>query len=101
MHHLQANDKVGLFRRVHSLLRAGGRFVLADVVVPEYPEDAITPLSPEHDHPDTVAEQLDWLERAGFSASLSWERRDLAVVAADRQNLGKELRDLGAAMTQW
>ncbi len=85
VHHLQGHDKANLFRRVHSLLRPGGRFVLADVVVPEFPGDAITPLSPDYDHPNTVAEQLDWLEGAAFSASVIWERRDLAVIAADRR----------------
>ncbi len=85
VHHLQADEKAKLFQRVHSLLRPDGRFVLADVVVPEFPEDAITPLSPDYDHPSTLAEQLGWLQAVGLSASVIWKRRDLAIIAADRR----------------
>ena len=84
VHHLQGERKAELFGRIHSRLRPGGRFVLADVVVPERAEDAITPLSEGLDHPSTLAEQLAWLRRAGFSPAVVWQRRDLAVVAADR-----------------
>jgi tRNA (cmo5U34)-methyltransferase len=56
--------------------------VLGDVVVPERAEDAITPISPDYDHPSSVAEQLRWLTAAGFSASPSWVRGDLAVIVA-------------------
>ena len=85
VHHLDGDHKAKLFQRVHSLLRPGGRFVLADVVVPEHPEDAITPLSPDYDHPSTLGEQLDWLRAVGLSPSVIWKRRDLAVIAADRR----------------
>ena len=36
---------------VAASLRPGGRFVLGDVVVPERPEDAVTPVRPEYDLP--------------------------------------------------
>lgn len=85
VHHLEAGDGRKLFERVHALLRPGGRFVVADVVVPEYPEDAITPLSPDHDHPSALGEQLDWLRAARLSPSVIWKRGDLAVIAADRR----------------
>ena len=85
VHHLEGDAKADLFQRVHSLLRPGGRFVLADVVVPESPGEAITPLSPDYDHPSTLPEQLDWLQAAGLSTSVVWKRRDLAVIAADRR----------------
>ncbi len=85
VHHLPADGKAGLFERVHSVLRPGGRFVLADVVVPECPEDAVTPLSQDYDDPSALAEQLDWLQAAGLVASVIWKRRDLAVIAADRR----------------
>ncbi|MEX0674191.1 MAG: hypothetical protein WD067_05415, partial [Gaiellaceae bacterium] len=64
-------------------LRPGGRFVLGDVVVPADPADAVTPLSPDFDLPDTGADQLAWLEEAGFAAQLAWSLRDLAVFAAE------------------
>jgi tRNA (cmo5U34)-methyltransferase len=85
VHHLAGQRKAELFRRVESLLRPGGRFVLADVVVPEFADDAVTPLSPEYDHPSRVAEHLDWLGRVGLSATVTWARRDLVVIAADRR----------------
>ncbi len=65
-------------------LRPGGRLVLADVVLPERSEDAVTPPTPDYDFPSEVADQLRWLAAAGFSASVSWQRRDLAVMLADR-----------------
>jgi tRNA (cmo5U34)-methyltransferase len=42
VHHLDAAGKADLFRRVHGRLRSGGRFVLADAVVPDEPDDAVT-----------------------------------------------------------
>jgi tRNA (cmo5U34)-methyltransferase len=83
VHHLDGEGKRDLFRRVARVLRPGGRFVLGDVVVPEDPTDAVAPLTPEFDLPDTAADQLAWLEEAGFAAGLAWSLRDLAVFAAE------------------
>ena len=44
VHHLDSPGKADLFRRVAAVLRPGGRFVLADVVVPERPEDVVIEL---------------------------------------------------------
>jgi tRNA (cmo5U34)-methyltransferase len=82
IHHLDGEGKRDLFRRVARVLRPGGRFVLGDVVVPQDPTDAVAPLTPELDLPDTAADQLAWLEEAGFAAGLAWRLRDLAVFAA-------------------
>jgi tRNA (cmo5U34)-methyltransferase len=84
VHHLDGPGKADLFGRVAAVLRPGGRFVLADVVVPEDPADAVTPLSEGHDRPSTLADQLAWLAAAGFDARLEWCERDLAVVRAGR-----------------
>ena len=84
VHHLDGPGKAGLFARVAAVLRPGGRFVLGDVVVPEDPADAVTPLTAEHDRPSTLAEQLEWLGAAGFDSHLVWAERDLVVVRADR-----------------
>jgi tRNA (cmo5U34)-methyltransferase len=84
VHHLDGPAKADLFARVAAALRAGGRFVLGDVVVPEDPADAVSPLSEGHDKPSTLADQLAWLAAAGFDARLEWAERDLAVVRADR-----------------
>jgi tRNA (cmo5U34)-methyltransferase len=83
VHHLDSAGKAELFRRVGDVLRPGGRFVLADVVVPDRPEDAIVPCTPGFDLPDPVQDQLEWLRAAGFLPRVVWARRDLAVIAAE------------------
>jgi tRNA (cmo5U34)-methyltransferase len=70
------------------VLRPGGRFVLADVIVPEDAADAVVPLSPDYDLPSSVPEQLGWLRDAGFDPVVTWRERDLAVIAADRSERG-------------
>src|SRR5919197_1064881 len=85
VHHLDAAGKADLFRRVAAVLAPGGRFVLADVVVPERPEDAVIPCTPGFDLPDPVPDQLEWLTAAGLEPRVAWARRDLAVIAATRR----------------
>jgi tRNA (cmo5U34)-methyltransferase len=80
IHHLDGPGKADLFRRVAAVT---DRFVIGDVVVPDDPADALTPLSPGFDMPSRVDEQLAWLRDAGFSSRLVWARRDLAVIAAN------------------
>lgn len=86
VHHLGDRQKADLFRRVAVVLRPGGRFVMADVVVPEDPEDAVTPIDERVDLPSTVADQLDWLAEARLEARVSWAERDLAVIVANRND---------------
>jgi tRNA (cmo5U34)-methyltransferase len=81
IHHLSGDAKAGLFRRIAGRLAPGGRLVVGDVVVPENPSDAVTPIDGEYDTPDTVADQLSWLADAGLRASVAWAHRDLAVLA--------------------
>jgi tRNA (cmo5U34)-methyltransferase len=83
VHHLDSEGKRDLFRRVAEVLEPGGRFVLADVVVPEDTEDVVTPTTPGYDRPDALDDQLRWLEGAGFAAQTTWRWKDLAVVRAD------------------
>ena len=83
VHHLRAAEKQDLFMRIHAVLAPGGRFVLADVVVPVDPADAVTSLTPGYDHPDALEDQLGWLRRAGFQTRAVWTHADLAVVTAD------------------
>jgi tRNA (cmo5U34)-methyltransferase len=85
IHHLDGPGKADLFARVAAVLEPGGRFVLADVVVPDDPADALTPLSPGFDLPSRVDEQLGWLRDAGLDPSVVWAERDLAVIAAVRR----------------
>jgi tRNA (cmo5U34)-methyltransferase len=85
VHHLDGPGKAALFARVADALRPGGRFALADVVVPADPGEAVIPLEPGYDRPSAVAEQLAWLREAGFDdVRVAWKRRDLAVLVADR-----------------
>jgi tRNA (cmo5U34)-methyltransferase len=84
IHHLPAAEKRDLFRRVADVLRRGGRFVLSDVVLPERPEDAITPLEEGYDRPDRLDDQLAWLREAGLDPKVTWSWKDVAVVAATR-----------------
>jgi tRNA (cmo5U34)-methyltransferase len=86
VHHLEGPDKAALFGHIADVLRRGGRFVLGDVVIPVDPADAVTPVTSGHDRPSTLADQLEWLEEAGFDASPVWSEHDLVVVRADRRN---------------
>jgi tRNA (cmo5U34)-methyltransferase len=61
VHHLDGPAKADLFARVAAVLAPGGRFVLADVVVPEDPADVVTPLDAGFDLPETVPDLLAWL----------------------------------------
>jgi len=83
VHHLDAAGKADLFRRAAGVLEPGGRLVVGDVVVPDDPADAVTPIEPGFDKPSTVAEQLRWLTAAGLSARAVWQRRDLAVLVGE------------------
>ena len=64
-------------------LAPAGRFVLADLIVPERPEDVVTPPTPGFDKPDTLRDVVAWLGDAGFETSVDWSWKDLAVVRAD------------------
>jgi tRNA (cmo5U34)-methyltransferase len=83
IHHLDGSGKADLFRRVASVMAPGGRFVVGDVVVPDDPALATTPLSPGFDLPDRVEDQLGWLREAGFDAAVAWSSGDLAVLVAN------------------
>jgi tRNA threonylcarbamoyl adenosine modification protein (Sua5/YciO/YrdC/YwlC family) len=84
VHHLDDAGKAGLFGRVREVLAPGGLFVLGDVVVPVDPATAVIPLTPGYDRPSPLADQLRWLQEAGFAPTVAWENGDLAVVAARR-----------------
>jgi len=84
VHHLAPEQKRSLFAAVWSLLPPGRRFVLADVIVPADPADAMTPLSPDYDRPDRLDDQVAWLTALGFLVTVTWQHRDVAVLTADR-----------------
>jgi tRNA (cmo5U34)-methyltransferase len=86
VHHLDGAGKAELFDRVARQLAPGGRFVLGDVVVPQDPADAVTPIDGDYDTPSSVAEQLAWLTAAGLLGQLVWAHRDLAVLVGQRSS---------------
>ncbi len=61
IHHLDGPAKADLFGRLAVVLRPGGRFVMGDVVVPDDPENAVTPLSVAYDLPSTIGDLERWL----------------------------------------
>jgi tRNA (cmo5U34)-methyltransferase len=83
VHHLDAAEKAELFRRIAAVLAPGGRFVLADVILPDDPADAATPLDEGYDLPSRADEQLQWLRDAHLRATLVWAKGDLAVMVGD------------------
>lgn len=85
VHHLDGPGKADLFRRVAQRLSPASRFVMADVIVPQDPSDAVTPIDGVYDKPSTVSEQLSWLDDAGLNASVLWSRRDLAILIAEHR----------------
>jgi tRNA (cmo5U34)-methyltransferase len=83
VHHLDSAAKRDLFRRVAAVVAPGGRFVLADVVIPDREEDQQIEIDWEMDLPDRADDQLEWLREAGFEAELVWTFKDLAVIRAE------------------
>ncbi len=101
IHHLDGRGKAQLFERAAGVLSPGGRLVVADVVVPEDPADVVTPIDNDYDTPSSIADQLDWLARAGLEPSLAWAHRDLAVIIATRPQPHRpaNVRPQGSAAT--
>jgi tRNA (cmo5U34)-methyltransferase len=71
VHHLDGPGKADLFQRVAAVLAPGGRFVLADVIVPADPGDVVIPLDEGFDLPDSVDDLLTWLREAGLQARVA------------------------------
>lgn len=81
VHHLQAAGKADLFRRIAEILAPAGRFVLGDLIVPDDPRDAVTPIDGIYDTPSSLTDQLARLRDAGFDATTAWLERDLCVLS--------------------
>jgi tRNA (cmo5U34)-methyltransferase len=84
VHHLDGPGKTELFVRIANVLRPGGLFLMADVVVPDDPADAITPLTPDYDMPDRTEDLLVWLRAARFEPTVEWSAKDLAIIRSER-----------------
>lgn len=82
VHHLDGAGKRDLFARIAQVLRPGGLFVLGDVVVPPAGEEGPIYIDGVMDVPDTVADQLAWLDESGFEAEARSVTVDLAVLSA-------------------
>jgi tRNA (cmo5U34)-methyltransferase len=84
VHHLDGDAKRSLFTRVAQLSHI---FVMGDVVVPEREEDAVIEIDWVYDLPSSVADQVAWLEEAGFGhVATTQVRPDLAVFVARRSS---------------
>jgi tRNA (cmo5U34)-methyltransferase len=83
IHHLRGTAKRDLFFRIRPLLGPTGHFVMADVVVPEDPDDAVTPLSEGFDHPSSLPELREWLDDAGFAVSVVGSWKDIVALRCD------------------
>jgi tRNA (cmo5U34)-methyltransferase len=84
VHHLTPTEKADLFARVASQLALRGRFVLGDVVIPDNPADALTPIDPPYDSPSRIEDQMLWLANASLRPEIVWRHHDLVVMIADR-----------------
>jgi tRNA (cmo5U34)-methyltransferase len=73
VHHLDADGKRDLFRRVREHSRA---LVIGDVVDVD-PERRVTPIDPNYDLPSPAADQAEWC-----GGEVVWEADDLAVIRA-------------------
>lgn len=91
VHHLWADEKRHLIGRLWEHLSPGGMLVVADAFRPasdrlrelwgEPPREDLN--VPEHDHPDTTSDHLDWLKAAGFaSADVVWKDEGIGVLVA-------------------
>ncbi|MGV1048999.1 MAG: class I SAM-dependent methyltransferase [Solirubrobacterales bacterium] len=71
IHHLTAEQKQGLFRRVREHAKA---LVIGDVVKAEV---QVTPIDPGYDHPETAEDLAGWC-----GGEVTWSADDLAVIRA-------------------
>jgi tRNA (cmo5U34)-methyltransferase len=91
VHHLWADEKRHLFSRLWEHLSPGGVLVVADAFrhasdrlleLYDYPRPE-DPHEAEHDHLDTTADHLDWLQAAGFaSVDVAWKYEDVGALVA-------------------
>jgi tRNA (cmo5U34)-methyltransferase len=86
IHHLNTARKQELFGRVAGLLATGSVFVFGDVIVPDDPADAVTPISDDFDLPARVGELTDWLHAASLECEVVWTFRDLVVIKSSRSS---------------
>lgn len=82
IHHLDAEQKAGLFRRISRVLTPGGRFAMLDVVVPTEPVDRPIPLEEGVDQPSSVVEMLQWIEEAGLKGEVVHSAGEIAILGA-------------------
>lgn len=84
IHHLSKKEKQEIFQKIYDTLPKGGRLIIGDIVKSpkeeEWHQDMVKNMGEEgeyrwqthknskKDKPSTLAEQLKWLEEAGFKA---------------------------------
>ena len=84
IHHLDASGKAELFHRIRDAMPLEGCFVMGDIVIPDDPDDAVTPVVRVYDRPERTADLLGLISSAGLSPRVAWSWRDLVVIAACR-----------------
>lgn len=90
IHHLRADAKAALIKRVAKRLVPGGRLVIGDVIAPDDRADALIENEPGYDFPSRLDEHVQWLSGAGLVPEVVWVSHDLAVVKADRSSASDE-----------
>lgn len=100
IHHLDAEQKALLFRRISEVLTPGGRFAMLDVVIPIEPVIAPIPLEEGVDKPSSVADMLQWMYAAGLQAETVYSAADLAILAATAPEHRADPRSTGGTAVQ-
>ena len=80
IHHLDHHGKQDLYRRIHAVLRPGGRFIQGDLRSDMRDPD-FQPA--DNDIPAPAAGMVDWMRQAGFVAHLELDLPVLCVIVAD------------------
>jgi tRNA (cmo5U34)-methyltransferase len=83
IHHLDAEAKAVLFRRISQVLKERGRFAMLDVV-PTEPDDRPLSLEEGIDKPSSVVEMLRWMSQAGLEGETVYAAGDLAILRATK-----------------
>ncbi len=106
IHHLNANQKQEFFKKIYPTLHAGSSFIIADIIkfdsleetqfheqkwkkfleqnLGEEKAEYWFENYKEEDLPDSVSNQIKWLEMAGFKARCIWQYLNYALIVAQK-----------------
>jgi len=109
IHHLNPSQKQDFFKKIHSILKPDGIFIIADIIKfdsqdetkqkeDEWKHFLVENLSEkeaqywfdnylEEDLPDSVPDQIKWLRQAGFTQSQCiWQHINYAIIKAKNES---------------